>query len=85
MNIELNKPLDEQKPKLKADVKPPYQLSEPSDSFINALQMEDPDNFPNIRTLLTTGCVSPIGSTEAKRAVSDMRRLKMPYRSTMSD
>ena len=85
MNIELNKPLDEQKPKLKADGKPPYQLSEPSDSFTNALQMEDPDNFPNIRTLLTTGCVSPIGSTEAKRAVSDIRRLKMPYRSTMSD
>ena len=42
------KPADEQKQKLKADGKPAYQLSEPSDSFINALEMEDSDSFLNI-------------------------------------
>ena len=47
--------------------------------------MADPDSFPNIRKLLTTGCVSPIGSTEAERAASGIRRLKTPYWSTMSD
>ena len=48
--------VDEQK-QLRVDGKPGYQLSEPSDSYINALQMADPDSFPNIRTLLTIGCV----------------------------
>ena len=47
--------------------------------------MADPDSFPNIRTLLTIGCVSPIGSAEAEREPSGIRRLKTPYRSTMSD
>ena len=79
------KPVDEQKQKLRVNGKPAYQLSEPSDSFINALQMANPDSFPNIRKLLTIGRVSPIGSTEAERAASDIRQLKTPYRSTMSD
>ena len=70
---------------MKVDSEPAYQLPDPSDSFINALQMADPDSFPNIRTLLTTGCVSRIGSTKAERAVSGIQRLKIPYRSTMSD
>ena len=47
--------------------------------------MADPDSLPNIRTLLTVGCVSPIGSTEAERAVAGIWRLKTPYSSTMSD
>ena len=68
---------------MRVDDKPEYQFPEPSDSFINALQMAEPDSFPNIRTLLTIGCVSPIGSTDAERAVSGVRWLKTPYRSTM--
>ena len=40
--------VNEQKQKLRADGKPAYQLSEPSDSFINALQMADSDSFSNI-------------------------------------
>ena len=76
--------VDEQK-QLRVDGKPGYQFSEPSDSYINALQMADPDSFPNIRTLLTIGCVSPIGSAKAERAASGIRRLKMSHRSTMSD
>ena len=79
------KPVDEQKQKLRVDSKPAYQLLEPSDNFINALQMADPDSFPNIRTLLTIGCVSLIGSTETGCAASGIRRLKTPYRSTMND
>ena len=47
--------------------------------------MADPDSFLNIRALLTIGCVSPIGSTEAERATSGIHRLKTPYQSTMSD
>ena len=58
------------------------QLSEPSDSFIIVFQMADPDSFPNIRTLLTMGCVSPVGSNEPQPGI---RRLKTSYRSTMSD
>ena len=79
------KPVDEQKQKLRVDGKPMYQLSEPSDSFIIVLQMADPDSFPNIRTLLTMGCVSPVGSNEPQPAASGIRRLKTSYRSTMSD
>ena len=44
--------------------------------------MADPDSFPNIRTLLTIDCVSPIGSTEAESAASGIRQRKTPYRST---
>ena len=47
--------------------------------------MADPDNFPNIWTLLTIGCVSAIGWIEAELATSGIQRLKTPYRSTMSD
>ena len=47
--------------------------------------MADPDSFPNIRTLLTIGCVSAIGSAKAERAAPGIRRLKTSYRSTMSD
>ena len=47
--------------------------------------MADPDSFPNIRTLLTIGCVSPIVLTKAERAASGIRRLKTSYRSTISD
>ena len=79
------KPVDEPKKKSRVDDKPAYQFPEPPESFINALQMADPDSFPNIRTLLTIGCVSPIGSAEAEREPSGIRRLKTPYRSTMSD
>ena len=53
--------------------------------FVNALQMADSDSFPNIQTPLTMTCVSPIGSIDAERAASGIRRLKTPYWSAMSD
>ena len=59
--------------------------SEPTDSFLDATKLAYSDSFPNIRQLLTIGCISPIGSTEAERAASGVRRLKTPYRSTMGE
>ena len=72
------KPVDEQKQKLRVYGKLAYQLPVPSDSFVNALQMET-------LKVLTKGCVSPIGSTEVERTASGIQRLKTPYRSTVSD
>ena len=83
MNIELNQLMN--KKKLRVDGKPAYQLPDPSDSFINALQMANPDSSSKIRILLTIGYVSPIGSTEAVYAASRIGQLKTPYQSTMSD
>ena len=47
------------------------------------LKYADRDCFPNIRILLAIGCISPIGSTEAERAASGVRRLKTSYRAPM--
>ena len=69
----------------RADGKKAYQVVEPPDGLLDSLKLADKDFFPNIRRLLIIGCVSPIGSTEAERAASGIRRLKTPYRSTMSD
>ena len=49
------------------------------------LKYADRGCFPNIRILLAIGCISPIGSTEAERAASGVRRLKTPYRVPMKD
>ena len=68
----------------RADGKKAYQVVEPPDGLLDSLKLADKDFFPNIRRLLIIGCVSPIGSTEAERAASGIRRLKTPYRSTMS-
>ena len=43
------------------------------------------DFFPNIKKLLVIGCISPIGSTEAERAASGVRRLKTPFRIAMGE
>ena len=56
-----------------------------SASFVKELKYADRDCFPNIRVLLAIGCISPIGSTEADRAASGVRRLKTLYRATMGD
>ena len=69
----------------RVDGKESYSLNDPPDSFLECLEMADADCYPNIRQLLIIGCISPIGSTEAERAASGIRRLKTPYRTTMSD
>ena len=55
------------------------------DSFIGMLNYANCDCFPNIRILLAIGCISLIESTEAERAASGVRRLKIPYRAAMGD
>ena len=55
------------------------------DSMKDALPHADVDAFPNIRMLLFLGCTMPIGSTEAERSFSLLRRLKSHLRSRMTD
>lgn len=55
------------------------------ESLVEALRHADTDIFPNIRQLLLVGCVSPIGSSEAERSFSVLRRTKTHLRSTMSE
>ena len=55
------------------------------DSFMDILKYADCDCFPNIRILLAIGCISSIGSTEAERAASGIRQLKIPFGATMGD
>ena len=55
------------------------------DSSIDMLKYADLDCFPNILVLLAIGCISPIGSTEAERAASGVRRLKTPYHAAIGD
>ena len=86
-NIEKKKKDSEKsaKKKMRVDGSAAYQLNEPTDSFLDAIKLADPDSFPNIRQLLTIGCILPIGSTEAERAASGVRRLTTSYRSTMGE
>ena len=79
------KPVDEPKKNRELMINLRTNFQSHQRALLIALQMADPDRFPNIRTLLTIGCVSPIGSAEAEREPSGIRRLKTPYRSTMSD
>lgn len=56
----------------------------PSD-MINSLACADVDVFPNIHKLFTIGCTLPIGSVEAERSFSALRRIKTYLRSTMTE
>ena len=73
------------KKKKRVDGSAAYELNEPTDSSLDSIKLPDPDSFPNIRECLTTGCITPIGSTEGERAASGVRRLQTPYRSTMRE
>lgn len=55
------------------------------DNLISALAFADAHYYPNIRELLVIGCASPIGSCEAERSFSALRRIKTSLRSTMSE
>ena len=60
----------------RVDGKHAYHLVDASDSLVGTLNLADGDNHPNIRKLLERASVSPIGSTEAERVASGIRRLK---------
>ena len=55
------------------------------DSLINALTYADPDIFLILRDLIIVGCTSLIGSCEAERSFSVIRRLESHFRSTMGE
>ena len=55
------------------------------DNLIDTLPLADADIFPNIRELILVGCTSPIGSCEAERSFSALRRVKTYLRSTMTE
>ena len=71
--------------KKRVDGSAAYELNEPTDRFVDATKLADPDNLPSLRQLLIIGCISSIGSTEAELAVSGVRRLKTSCRSTMGE
>ena len=73
------------KNKKRVDGKTGFTLEDPSDGIIEALNFADTDFFPNIRTLLIWGAISPIASTGTERAAPGIRQLKTPYRSFMGD
>ena len=53
-------------------------------NLVECLAKADEDLFPNIRQLLLVGCVSPVGSCEAERSFSVLRRVQTHLRATMS-
>ncbi|XP_071477426.1 52 kDa repressor of the inhibitor of the protein kinase-like [Diadema antillarum] len=55
------------------------------DNLVDTLPLADGDVFPNIRELILVGCTSPIGSCEAERSFSALRRVKTYLRSTMTE
>ena len=71
------------KTRKKVDGKLGFTLEGPPDDISEASNFAGTDFCPNIRKLLILGATSPIGSTEAERAASGIRRLKTPYQSAM--
>lgn len=60
------------------------QAHNPPENLLETLSLADSDLFPNIRQLIVIGCTSPIGTCEAERSFSTLRRIKTYLRSTMS-
>lgn len=52
-------------------------------TFLDCFKVTDSDEFPNIRVLLHLGCTLPVGSCEAERSFSCLRRIKTFLRTTM--
>ena len=82
INKKKKKSKETAKKKKRIDGRAASELNEPTDGFLGAIKLDDRDSFPNIRQFLTIGCILPIGSTEAERAVSGVSRIKTPYRLT---
>ena len=63
-----------------------WRSKEPIPSSINlseCISHADEDTFPNIFTLLKIGCTLPVGSCEAERSFSCLRKVKTYLRSTI--
>ena len=74
-----------QKDHERVDGKEAFTITDPPDGYIETLSFADHDFFPSVRRLLVIGATSPVGSLDAERAASGVRRLKTPYRTTMKD
>ena len=49
------------------------------EDFMDALPYADEDIFPNIRQLILIGCTTPIGTCQAERSFSVLRRIKLTF------
>ncbi|XP_021375337.1 52 kDa repressor of the inhibitor of the protein kinase-like [Mizuhopecten yessoensis] len=60
---------------------------EPASSLnlVDCLDNADEDVFPNLNTLLRIGCILPVGSCEAERSFSCLRRLTTYLRNRMGE
>ena len=64
--------------KLDPEVKRPVNL-------VECLKFADEDQYPNIHIILKVGCTLPVGSAEAERSFSGLRRIKSYLRNRMTD
>jgi hypothetical protein len=63
-----------------------FDIKQPEEkNLIDILVLCDEDIFPNIRQLILVGCTNPIGTCEAERSFSALRRIKTYLRSTMTE
>ena len=51
--------------------------------YSSAIKACDPDNFPNIFSLLQIACTLPVTSCECERSASALRQLRTYMRATM--
>ena len=49
------------------------------EDLMDALPYADEDIFPNIRQLILIGCTTPIGTCQAERSFSVLRRIKLTF------
>ena len=59
-------------------------MDDASNNLVGTLTQVDVYNYPNVRRHVEIASVSPVGSTEAERAASGIRRSKTAYRSIMT-
>ena len=71
-------------PAKRVDGKQQYQV-DPPDNLLETISLVDYGLFPSVKKQLVIGCISSIGSPQAERAASGVRRLKNPFYNTMRE
>ena len=61
------------------------QPQEDPTTLFESYLVADEDRFPNIKALLRIGCTLPVGSADAERSFSCLRRLKTYLRNRMGE
>ena len=54
-------------------------------SLEEAIELADPNYYPNLHAIFRALLTMPVGSVPCERSFSDMRRLKLWSRSTMTE